>query len=256
MRDPGWLNKVISGAPGCHNFRTETLVRFANVLGISSQDRRRLAKLAERPFAAFAQTATSPSLEAISMRRAVLLMSTSQPLDAAFTIRMLTAAVPNISLRLSRVFGVHDMILRVTTPPNHLVLPDVVDRLRRSEGSITSDTLLMRDDLKFVGQGFHKPSVPKAESRRVAYVFLRNTGSVGHNEVVDSMIQAATPLAITLLTAAVLVGRFDAVAEIAVERLNHLDEFVHTLRRSLSLALATVTYPTVRVLQETESTAW
>lgn len=255
MQDPGWLNKVISGAPGCMNFRTETLVRFANVLSMSVKDRKRLARTAGRDFAPFAPLSASSSLETISMRRAVLLMTAHQPADTGHAIRNLVSDLPKVSLRLSRVFGAHDMILRVTTPPGNLVLPDIVDRVRYSDGTIRTDTLLMRDDLQFVARGYSGGS-SRNDSSRIAYVFLNNTGSFGHEEIIAAMIDAAVPLAINLLTAAILVGRFDAVAEISLDRLNHLDTYIQSLRRSLARTPTTVTYPSVQILHETDETAW
>jgi hypothetical protein len=255
MQDPGWLNKVISGAPGCMNFRTETLVRFANVLSLSVKDRKRLARAAARDFAPFAPLSASSSLETISMRRAVLLMTAHQPSDAAYAIRTIVSDLPKVSLRLSRVFGAHDMILRVTAPPGNLVLPDIVDRVRHSDGAIRTDTLLVRDDLQFVARGYSGGS-SRNDSSRIAYVFLNNTGSFGHAEIIAAMIDAAVPLAINLLTAAILVGRFDAVAEIALDRLNYLDTYIQSLRRSLAREPRTITYPSVQTLYEADKTAW
>jgi hypothetical protein len=256
MQDPAWLNKVISGAPGCKNFRTETLVRFANVLSLSIGDRKRLARVADRPFALFAPAVLSRSLDTISMRRALLLRSAQQPHEAAEAVKALVSDVPKVSLRLSRVFGVHDMILRVTIPPGSLVLPDVVDRVRYSVASITTDTLLLRDDLKLVVHGPQTKTLSKFEERRSAYVFFENASSSSHDKLIAAMIEAARPLAITLLTAAVLVGRFDAVAEIAVDRLNYLDGYIRNLGLSLPKAPTTVTYPAVQVLQELSNTQW
>jgi hypothetical protein len=255
MQDPGWLNKVISGAPGCANFRTETLVRFANVLSVSVKDRKRLARAAGRDFASFAPLSVSSSLETISMRRAVLLMTSHQPSDAAYAIKNLGSDLPKVSLRLSRVFGAHDMILRVTTPIGRLVLPDIVDKVRYSGGATRTDTLLVRDDLQFVARGYGG-GASRNERSRIAYIFLNNTGSFGHDQIITAMIDAAAPLAIDLLTAAILVGRFDAVAEISLDRLNHLDMFIQSLRRSLAGEPTTTTYPSVQILYEADKTAW
>jgi hypothetical protein len=255
MQDSGWLNKVISGAPGCGNFRTETLVRFANVLELSARDRKRLAEAANRPLARFDTPVTSGALEAISMRRAILLISAHPIREAIENISAVVSGVPQVSMRLSRVFGAHDIILRTTVPPKHLVMPDVVDRIRTALPSTETDTLIVRDDLRFVAGGQPASAArPKAQGRS-AYVFLRNALD-GHDALIASMIEAARPLGATLLTAAILVGRFDGVAEISVNRLDHLDLFVQTLKGSLTRGTVTVTYPTVQLFHEVVQTRW
>ena len=255
MQDPGWLNKVIGGAPGCGNFRTETLVRFANVLELTAGDRKRLAQRAGRPVAPFNVPVISKSLETISMRRAVLLISADRIREAAETIGAVVSHVPRVSMRLSRVFGAHDIILRVTVPPDHLVMPDIVDRIRNSLPTIATDTLIVRDDVAFVAGSQEASTLRSKDPQRSAYVFLRNARD-HHDDVIASMLDAARPLGTVILTAAILVGRFDAVAEISVERLHHLDAFVQTLKRSLTGSPGTITYPTVQVFQELTQTQW
>lgn len=257
-KEGSWLSHATSSAVGIGNVRTDDLVKFANFMGLDPRERRRLARAAGRGATDLLQNPIEVSRRpSMSMRHAILLSRADRPREAEERIYRTASASTGFSVRMTRVLGAYDVILRLSAPRGSQVL-ELMDRIRATGMFGTTDTLLLRDDLRTVRRGLSdveslhqgKASAARSRYRNAAYVLFETDTDLRHDDLIDSVIEGQSSPGVALLTAAVLLGRFDAVAEVTFERFEHLDSYLLAVKRGLSPSPTTVTFPAISPFME------
>jgi hypothetical protein len=148
--------------------------------------------------------------------------------DAASRIGVV-AERQGAAVRLARVFGEHDMALRVSVQKGTVV--EFCDQLHtdsRLQYLIHStETLIIRDDLQY---RIAADSTSELAGRSyLAYVFLEASDPFPSSSIVEGAHQIAQHQGLGLLTAAVVIGRFDVCCEVRVNDINELQKFTGAL---------------------------
>ncbi len=223
-----------------------TLLKIAAAMGLDPSERKELEQVVVGyPRANLCETRAEPLvLDRVSMRRGVLLLTA--PTDPH--LLPLNSAQHEVATRTGVVFGWHDVVVRITTPESRSVL-DYADELFGSNDLRTIETILLRDDLPtYIDQAFSVEGLDTGDYYW-AVIFVQALGTPTKVEVRDLFSETASEPdlqgGIHLLTAAVVVGRFDTVVEVLAANLLKLQAYVRSAQKRCSddgQEVHTVTY--------------
>lgn len=241
--DHQWAKRTIKDRPNAKAHRG-SLLKFAAAMELTSEERSAFETAnGEVNGSLRATEAEQVHLrDGISMRRAVVLLTA--PTDP----HKLPLRVGKAATRSGVVFGWHDVVARVTTPPGASVLKHS-DLLFETGQLRTIETIPLRDDLPaYIDQDFTSTGLTVGDYFW-AVIFVQALETPGKPELQHLFHTVAKRPKfrgnIHLLTAAVAVGQFDAVVEILAARIVSLRDFVRDAQKlcsDRSQQVHTVTY--------------
>lgn len=259
--DDQWAERTIEAGNGKgkpRRARRGSLLKIAAAMDLTAAERSELESSAGLPEKSLKATKAMRIKQGkISMRRAVLLLTA--PTDPH---RLpLQLKVKDVARRSGVVFGPHDVVVRVKTPPKVSVL-EYADRLFASKRLRTLETIPIRDDLPMYVDGEFSKSELHDDDYYWAIIFIEALTAKTKPEPRDIFYEVAFRPefkgGIHLLTAGVVVGQFDTVVEILAANLGHLQKYVRAAQESASQVgrdVHTVTYFAQRWSQTPESSA-
>lgn len=240
--DRRWFGRVLRGAKGYGAPRRKTLIRIAAAMELSGSERSTLESAAGLKAGELQVREPTPVVEsALTLRRALVLVRA--PADA---LRVLQRVFPlarsqQAAVRCTTVFGDRDVVIRLTTSKGNVL--SFVDALHATHCGIDStETILIRDDLDdCLTSTFPPTDLPEGWVWAVVFVLARkaspppkrsdptsDTGDLvrafkrtAHSENVRNSV--------VLLSAAMTIGRYDAVAELYARRAETIPAFLTEL---------------------------
>jgi hypothetical protein len=244
--DPEWVKLIIEHRNDPNvTVRRATLLKIAAAMDLTAEERSALESSAGLPNGSLKATQVMKVQHPeISMRRAVLLLTApTDPHLLPFRVKR-----RDISTRSGVVFGMHDVVVRVTTPEDLSVL-DYADNLFKSKMLRTIETIPLRDDLPiYVDREFNEKGLEVGDYYW-AVIFVQALATAKKPEPRDIFHEVASlpkfKGGIHLLTAGVVVGQFDTVIEVLAANLSRLKEYVRAAQQRANEAereVHTVTY--------------
>ena len=235
-----------------------TLIKIGDALGLSQSQLDELARAAGHPMGILRRCEAVPDQErAISMQRAVLLLTAYQdptdlPADILKRRHIKGTPFAQTSTRRGVVFGIHDAVIRATTPEGLSVL-DYSQKLF-TEGQLrTIETIPIRDDMPiYIDKTFKCQHLAKNDYIW-ANIFVQGLGGnpeVEFPKVFYDVERMKFHGGIHLLTAAVTIGQYDSVVEVLAANIDVLQEYVRQCQDSAldqGREAHTVTYVSMRL---------
>lgn len=257
--DDQTFEKIVEGETKDPSFGT--LIKIADALGLSQAHRDELeAAAGHEAHAGFLRKCEAGLLDGqdgISMRRAVLLLTAYQdpsdlPTDVVKRPHIKGTLYARTSTRRGVVFGVHDTVIRATTPVGLSVL-DYSQMLFREGQLRTVETIPLRDDMPcYVDTAFSCKHLSRKDYVW-ANIFVQGLGgdpALEFPKIFQDVERMNFHGGVHLLTAAITIGQYDSVVEVLAANIDVLQDYVRSCQDSAldqGREAHTVTYVSMRV---------